>query len=338
VAEEEAKEFLQILEDSAYYQFGFNHSVAYCLLGYLCAYYRYYHPLQFITSFLNNAANEDDICSGTAYAGLMGIKVTMPKWGISRSEYAFDTEQNVIAKGLSSVKYMSDSLADELFELAHSKTYTRFTDVLYDLDRQSSINSRQLDILIKIDFFSDFGNQRELLRITDMFSEVFKKGEAKKIAKDKVDGTPLEPIVAKYAVGVTKTGQFAKAYTLLDVKSILYEVEDAIKASHMEDLSDLVKMRNFADVMGYAGYTSGREEDRRKLYVQDLFPVKRKKDGKQFGYNIVTRSIGSGREAKFTVFNDLYGKTPIHKGDIVYCDSYRRDGKYFTLTGYHPVL
>ena len=338
VAEEEAKEFLQILEDSAAYQFGYNHSVAYCMLGYLCAYYRYYHPLEFITSFLNNAANEDDIASGTAYANRIGIQVTMPKWGVSRDEYAFDSEKNVIAKGLSSVKYMSSGLADELYAMAHGKTYTRFTDVLYDLDSMTSINSRQLDILIKIDFFTDFGNQRELLRITDMFSETFRKGEAKKIAKDRVDGTPLEPIVKKYATGVTKNGQFAKAYTLLDVKSILYGVEDAVKAAKMEDLSDLVKMRNFADVMGYAGYTSGKEEDRRKLYVQDIFPVKRKKDGKQFGWNIVTRSIGSGKEAKMTVFNDLYNKDPIRKGDIIYCESFRRDGQYFTLTGYRKEI
>ena len=337
VAEEEAKEFLQILEDSASYQFGYNHSVAYCMLGYLCAYYRCYHPLQFITSFLNNAANEDDIASGTGYANKVGIPVTMPKWGISRGEYAFDPDKNVIAKGLSSVKYMSDGLADELYALAHERTYSRFTDVLYDLDRKSSINTRQLDILIKIDFFSDFGNQRELLRITDMFYETFKKGEAKKIAKDRVDGTPLEPIVAKYATGVRKDGQFSKSYTLLDVKSILWAVEDAIKAANLEDLSDLVKMRNFADVMGYAGYCSGRDEDRRKLYVQDLFPVKRKKDGKQFGYNIVTRSIGSGKEARMTVFNELYAKDPIRKGDILYCQDFTRDGKYFTLRAYHHI-
>lgn len=50
-AETEAKEFLQIIEDSASYQFGYNHSIAYCLLGYLCAYYRYYHPLEFISDF-----------------------------------------------------------------------------------------------------------------------------------------------------------------------------------------------------------------------------------------------------------------------------------------------
>ena len=338
IAEEEAKEFLQIIEDSASYQFGYNHSIAYCLLGYLCAYYRYYHPLAFITSFLNNAANEDDIRNGTVYASRVGIHVTMPKWGLSRSDYFFDPEKNVIAKGLSSIKFMSDGLAEELYELAHSKTYTRFIDVLYDIDRETSMNTRQLDILIKLDFFSDFGNQRELLRMTEMFYDVFKKGEAKKISKERVDGTQLEPIVAKYATGVTKTGQFAKAYTLLDVRSILYAVEDAIKAVRMDDLPDSVKIRNFAEVMGYAGYTSGREEDRRKLYVQDVFPVSRKKDGKQFGYNILTKSVGSGVEAKFTIFNKLYNKEPVNKGDIIWCESFVRDGQYFTMTGYHRVI
>ena len=338
VAEAEAREFLQIIEDSASYQFGYNHSIAYCLLGYLCAYYRYYHPLEFITSFLNNAANEDDVRNGTNYASRVGIRVTMPKFGLSKSDYFFDREKNIIAKGLSSIKHMSDGVAEELFELAHSNTYTHFTDLLYDIDRKTSLRTNQLDILIKLDFFSDFGNQRELLRITEMYYDVFKRGEAKKIAKDRVDGTQLEPIVSKYATGVTKNGQFAKAYTLLDVHAILIETEDAIRAVHMEDLSDGIKIRNFAEVMGYAGYTSGREEDRRKLFVQDIFPVRRKKDGKQFGYNILTRSIGSGVESKFTVYNREYDLNPIQKGDIVYCDSYRRDGVYFSLTAYHKIL
>lgn len=337
VAENEAKEFLQIIEDSASYQFGYNHSVAYCLLGYLCAYYRYYHPIEFITSFLNNAANEEDIRNGTAYANSVGIQVTMPKWGLSKSDYFFDKEKNIIAKGLTSIKFMSAGIAEELYSLAHSKTYTKFVDVLSDIDTKTSLNTRQLDILIKLDFFSDFGNQRELLRITEMFYETFKKGQAKKISKDKIDGTPLEPIVSKYAVGLTKAGQFAKSYTLLDVDSIMRETEDAIKALHMDDLNDLLKVRNFVDVMGYVGYVSGNDEDRRKLYVMDLFPVCRKKDGKQFGYSVITKSIGSGKESRFTVFNKVFNQDPIHKGDIIYCQSFTREGQYFTMTGYRKI-
>ena len=336
-AEEEAKEFLQIIEDSSSYQFGKNHSVAYCLLGYLCAYYRYYYPLEFLTSFLNNAANDDDICNGTTYANRIGIQITMPKWGVSKGEYFFNKEKNVIAKGLTSIKFMGAKLAEELYQLAQSKHYDSFIDVLIDLDQHSSLDARQLDILIKLDFFSEFGNQRELLRINDMFVK-FKKGEAKQIKKSLIDGTELEEIVQRHAVGTTKSGGVAKSYTLLDVVAILHEVEDKIKSIGMEDLSDITKVQNFYDAMGYIGYTSGKAEDRRKLYVLDVFPLVRKKDNKQFGYSIVTKSIGSGKESRFTVVNWLYNKNPVKKGDIVYCKNFERDGQYFKMTAYEKIF
>ena len=338
IAEQEAKEFLQVIEDSASYQFGYNHSVAYCLLGYLCAYYRYYHPLEFITSYLNNAANDDDIRNGTAYANRIGVKITMPKWGLSRGEYFFDPEKFVIAKGLTSIKYMSSALADELYEMSHTKQYTRFVDVLADISAATSCDTRQLDILIKLDFFSEFGNQRELLRITDLYYQMFKRGQAKQIKKSLVDGSPLEPIINKYAVGVTKSGGVAKSYTLLDVKSILRESEDAIKAVGMSDLSDIDKVRNFYDVMGYIGYVSGKTEDRPKLYVLDVFPLVRRKDNKQFGYSVITKSIGSGKESRFTIVNSVYNTLPVHKGDIILCRRYDRDGSYYRMTSYEKVF
>lgn len=45
--------------------------------------------------------------------------------------------------------------------------------------------------------------------------------------------------------------------------SIMYDAEYAVKDLHMNDLSIVAKVRNFADVMGYVGYVSGREEDRK---------------------------------------------------------------------------
>ena len=336
-AEQEAKEFLQVIEDSASYQFGYNHSIAYCLLGYLCAYYRHYHPLEFLTSYLNNAANDDDIRNGTSYANRIGIKITMPKWGVSRGDYFFDTNKNVIAKGLTSIKYMSAQLADELYNMANKKKYTRFVDVLSDLDSETSCDTRQLDILIKLDFFSEFGNQRELLRITDLFYQTFKRGQAKQIKRSLIEGSPLEPIVSKYAVGVTKSGGIAKSYTLLDITSILHEAEDAVKAVGMSDLRDIDKVRNFYDVMGYIGYVSGKTEDRPKLYVMDVFNLVRKKDGKQFGHSIITKSLGSGKESRFTVFNSVYDKDPIQKGDMIICRGFEREGQYFKLTKFEKL-
>jgi len=73
-SEQEAKAFLQIIEDASSYMFGYNHSTGYSMIGYLCGYYRYYNPLEFITAYLNNAKNEDYIRNGTELAKLKGIQ------------------------------------------------------------------------------------------------------------------------------------------------------------------------------------------------------------------------------------------------------------------------
>ncbi len=105
----------------------------------------------------------------------------------------------------------------------------------------------------------------------------------------------------------------------------------------MEDLSDTVKVRNFYEVMGYIGYVSGKEEDRRKLYITDVKPLYRKKDNRLFGYSIYTKSIGSGKESRFTVLCKVFNRDPIQKGDIVYCSGFERDGAYYLLTAYSKV-
>lgn len=337
--EEVIKPFLQIILDASAYGFSWNHSDAYSSIGYICGYLRYYYPLEFLTAALNIFGdNMDKTADITSYATRVGVKITPPKWGLSRGEYFYDKEKRIIAKGLTSIKYMSAALADELYNLSKTKKYTSFMELLEDLDTKTTINSRQLDILIKLDFFSDFGNQRELLRMTDLFTNTFKKGEAKKIKKSDVDGTPLEDIVKKYAVGMTKAGGVAKSYTLLDVSSILQEAEQVIRSVGMDDLSDIIKVRNFYDVMGYIGYVSGKDEDRPKLYVTEVKPLHRKSDNKKFGYSIFTKSIGSGKESRFTVLSRVYDNDPIKEGDIIYCQRYERDGQYFKLTAYRKVM
>lgn len=333
-AENEVKEFLQIIEDSANYQFGYNHAVAYCLLGYLCAYYRYYHPVEFLTSFLNNAANDEDIQNGTNYATKIGVKVSMPKWGISKGEYFYDLEKRIIAKGLYSVKHIGKSVADELYQLSQHETFSSFIELLTGLDQKTSLDTRQLEILIKIDFFSDFGNQRELLNISELFHKMFKKGFVKQINKLSVSGTAIEQIVAKYSIGTTKAGLSAKSYTVVDTASMMREAENQILGLSLDDFSDIEKVDHFVEAMGYMGYMSGKNEDRRKLYIVDIYELKRKKDQKQFGYSIITKSIGSGIDSRFTVFNKVYNGEPIHKKDIIYCTGFTRDGQYFTLDSY----
>ena len=330
--------FLQVIQDASAYAFSWNHSDSYSAIGYICGYLRYYHPLEFLTASLNIFGdNQEKTSDIIEYARKNGIRITPPKWGISRGDYSYSTEKNTIAKGLSSIKYMSSQLADDLWNLSQHGTFETFTDVLYGLDEETCINSRQLDILIKLDFFSDFGNQRELLRINSIFADTFKKGMAKQIPKKTIDGTPFEPIVKKYAVGVTKSGGEAKSYTLLDVHSILNEAEAAVKEAGLPDLDDRAKIRNFIEAMGYAGYSSGIPKDRRKLYVTDVFPSRRRSDGSVWAYIIETVSVGTGRAGKFTVIKGKYDKDPIRVEDLIWCEDYHRDKQYYRLDAWHHL-
>lgn len=331
------KPFIQVILDASAYAFSWNHSDSYSLIGYICGYLRYYHPLEFLTASLNIFGDNTDKTSAIIkYANKVGIKITPPKFGLSKSDYFFNAEKRIIAKGLSSVKYMSKAIADELYDLSQKKQYECFTDLLLDLGN-TSVNSRQLDILIKIDFFSDFGNQRELLRICDVF-EMFKRGTAKQIKKEQIDGTPFEPIVKKYSTGKTKAGKDSKSYTLHDPIVIIKEAEKELLSAGLEDLGIIIKIRNFNEIMGYAGYISGREEDRNKLYIKDVFPVRRKKDNVVFGYSVITQSIGSGKESRMTVFKRRYEQEPIKKDDIVICKKWERDGAYFRLLDYERLI
>ena len=335
-AEKEVREYLKVIEDASSYMFNYSHSVAYCLLGYYYGYFRHYYPLEFITSYLNNAADDSDITTGTNYAKKLGIKVTMPKWGFSKGNYFYDKEKNVISKGLASIKYMTDKLAEELYTLSQSRHFDSFADLAIAMKKETSIDSRQLGILIKIDFFSDFGNQRELLAIVDIL-DLCKWGEAKQIRRDVIDGTQFESVFQEHATHKTKSGAEAKSYTMMNTHQIIREMECVIKQAHLSDLSVATKAQNYAEIMGHGGYTTGNEEDRRKLIVSNLYPVCRRSDGKLFGYTVITQSIGSGKDSRFTVMKSRFDKDPIRKGDVIYCKAYRKDGPYFQMTDYAHI-
>ena len=194
VAEQEAKEFLQIIEDSSNYQFGFNHSTGYSMIGYLCAYMRYYYPEEFIAAYLNNANNEDDIRYGTELARVKNITIHPIKFRHSGAEYTVDKETHSLYKGCSSVKFLSADMAEQLYAM-RDKRFNSFTDLLSVFPG----NSKQLSILIRLNYFSEFGGSLRLLKI----AELYDKYNGKKVLKKEKLELPVE-IVERYAKSSTE--------------------------------------------------------------------------------------------------------------------------------------
>ena len=178
-AEKEAKTFLQIIEDSSNYQFGKNHSTGYSIIGYYCAYYRYYYPIEFATAYLNNANNDDDIIEGQELIKHKGIKLENPRFRFAKSDYFFNKETNTIYKGLSSIKFLNPTVSEQLYELKDNQ-YDDFTSLLVDIKEKTKCNSRQLDILIRLNFFQEFGGRKKLLEMVEIFNSIYGKKQFKK--------------------------------------------------------------------------------------------------------------------------------------------------------------
>ena len=198
IAEEEAKAFLKIIEDSSNYMFGYNHSTGYSMIGYVCAYLRYHYPCEFITAYLNNANNEDDINMGTELAKTMNIKIDSIRFRHSISNYSCDPKKKIIYKGLTSIKFMNDKVANELYNL-RDKTFGNFLELLVDI-MSTSCNSRQLQILIELGFFEEFGHPNMLLKQYELFNKFYGK---KQIKKDNIEEYPLW-VFEKHAIKETE--------------------------------------------------------------------------------------------------------------------------------------
>lgn len=334
-ATKEAEQYLRILEDAASYSFGYNHSISYSMLGYICGYLKYHHPEEFICAFLNCAKNEDDINNGTKLAKLKNIRIVEPRFRYSKSEYFFNKEQHLIYKGISSVKFLNERGSEELYKLRNNN-YNNFMELLLDIDNLTSLNSRQLEILIKLDFFREFGNSAELYGMNTMF-DFFKQGKAKSISKDKINNEIIYNIIAR------NSRETEKKFTILNMKNILNEIHDFIKSQSREDFTYKQKITFQLEYLGYINLCTNSTDinERKKLIVTDVFASKAKK-GKQAGqiwaYIISTQSIGSGKNGRFTILTATYKKEPIKKMDIIFADEIHQKDGYWYIGEYHHLL
>lgn len=294
-AEKEAKEFLQIIEDASSYMFGFNHSTGYSMIGYICGYLRYYYPKEFITAYLNNANNDDDISMGTQLAADMNIKIHPVKFRHSIAKYSCD--DSGIYKGIESIKFLNERIADELW-LLKDNIYESFYDLLIDIE-STSVNSRQLDILIKINFFEEFGDINLLLKQVEFFN--FFNGK-KQFKKEKLEKNGIDiDFISKYAGKVTE-----KTIMNIDSERLL---RDLFLNIEYKKTTLLEHFRYENECLGQV-ITVDPNENKHMYFVKEISTTKS-----------ITRiqlyEIFSGKNREVKIWTSQINKNPICKSDIL---------------------
>lgn len=179
------KPFLLDIKSASGYGFSGNHNNPYSLTGYIQGYLRHHYPLEFLTSCLNVwSSKTDKMTRVTQYALNKNIEIKPPKFRFSKSEYMCDKETNCIYKGLFSIKYLNERVAEELYDLRNNQ-YDTFVEFLHDAKLNTSIDFRQLKILTTLNFFSEFGKNGKLLDIITAYEKKLKNKNLKEETKTK---------------------------------------------------------------------------------------------------------------------------------------------------------
>ena len=291
------KPFLQIILDASAYGFSWNHSDSYSCTGYISGYLRYYYPLQFLTAAFNIFFDkEDKIVNITKYANKIGIPIKDIKFRHSKADYNCDVSENVIYKGIRSIKYMNEDVANKLYDM-RDQNFDSFVDVI----KVFPGNSRQLDILIKLNYFSEFGKIGTLLRMVDLYNLY---GGKKLLKKDKCK-LPAE-LLSKYCTETDKQWRVQDQDGLIkELCSIIPDVDVPIQ-SKIEWSKE------------YLGYSSMVMPEKKNVgYVMDL--------NTNWSPRITIYQLWDGATVTYKLQKKAYEKNPFNKGCLLQFHSEMRN-------------
>ena len=292
--QEVIKPFLQIILDASDYGFSWNHSDAYSSIGYISGYLRYYYPLEFLTASLNIFSDKEEKTTAiTNYARKVGITIKDIKFGHSKADYSMEKETNSIYKGIASIKYMSADVANKLYDLAHTQKFDSFIDLL----RVFPGDSRQLDILIKLNYFSQFAPIGKLLNIVELYN---KFGTRKTLKESDVSAlpAPVQEVIAKYTVK-PKT-----QYKITDNDGMLRELAELTGERPVTMMMRLSWEKEF---LGYCASTDPSQQG--SWLVLDI--------DTKYSPKLSVYAIWSGEQRIVKVSKRDFQSNPLVKGDTI---------------------
>ena len=296
--EEGFHETWEVVEAASRYSFNASHSLSVALDALYGAYLKANYPLEYFTVALTEYSGDEVRTNNlTKELDYFNISLKPIKFRKSKFDYMIDKENNIIYKGIESVKFLNKKIADELYSIREEK-FDSFIDLLIRI-KDFSIDSRQMEILVKLSFFSEFDEPNALLKQIELFNKFYGK---KQIKKDQLDELGIaETIVAKYAGKETE-----KMYSQLDSIGLLKEITKNYK---YPETTILDKIQYEGSCLGYI-QTYDETINKRLYYVSKL----------NIGKSLTTMSLYelySGKSREIKIWTRSYNAKPFAEGEII---------------------
>lgn len=312
------EETWQMVQSCMSYGFCSAHAVATgidCLYG---AYLKANYPLEYYTCTLSLYADDIERTSKLiAEMPYFNIKLMPIQFGKSGADYTMDREANCIYKGIQSIKFCNRQIADELLELSKNK-YNSFPELLKDIKDKTSINSRQLTILISLNFFSDFGKNKYLLDVVGVYDKFAK---SKVIAKKKMEELGVSDyLMQKYAEKETKS-----QWRGIDNQGLINKLCNRLENKSLDIVS---QVRAEQEYLGYINYVNKNMAD--DYYIVIGFVTYKN----PCTPNLVLRRICDGEEIKCRIKQSrIFKESPFGLYSILKIEGFTYDFKSKKING-----
>lgn len=162
------------------------------------AWLKAHHPYEFYTVMLKLYTGKSRTDKIAAISQEMqkyaGIKVQAGKFGEDNNDWYVDKTNKTISQSLSSIKFISANVAEDMRRVSEYKD-EMFVDVLRRLQMETKVNTRQIQVLIQLGYFSAYGGSAKL---TKLFNEFFEGPN--KLTKTYVEKTVIKRMEALRAL------------------------------------------------------------------------------------------------------------------------------------------
>lgn len=301
------EETWQVVEDAAKYSFNCSHSLSYAYDSLYGAYLKSHYPLEYYTVVFDYYKDDSERTSKlTDELKYFNIRLSKPKFRYSKSSYFMDRSTNTIYKGVASIKYLNNGAAEYLYSLRDNH-YENFIELLKQIEEDGQINSRQMEILIQLQYFDEFGKNKKLLDVYRYFKTLYGR---KMLAKDKLESLGLikEDIIDCF------DKETEKQYVNIDYIKILSNVEKRIP----DEIIPIAEQVNLEmDVVGYISMTYN--VDKKYCLAIDV--------DTKYSPKITLYSLGSGKEISCKINKTLFKSRPFKKGQLIKCGKFEEKYK-----------
>ena len=213
-----------VIEQAAAYSFNAPHAYSMAGDSLYEAWFKAHHTALFYEVAMKHYQkknNKDKIADLQAEAiKYYGYRLAEYKFGDDNRDIGVSDGTKSIYQNISTIKGFGKKAGQALYELGQNK-YDDFFEVIKAFDERQEINKSVFEKLIRISYFSDYGDVNELLALTDLYDTIANKESMK---KDKATALVIsDDVMRQFA------SESPKTWTKLDSNGLLKYLAENIE-------------------------------------------------------------------------------------------------------------